>query len=160
MKKNESRRYGFCQGHTYPAIVKRVKKDRVFFTLTNNDGEEYEAVYYIHGELINPFTAFKTGEEVRITLLKLNKDTHLYCGARWVVEPEMLPIDVYILNHPLGSIVNGVIDAIKGNQVIISLDNNVKATVKRFRNAHTGQTVTCQIEKYNTNKRYLAIKVY
>ena len=160
MEQSKSKRYGFCQGHTYPAIVKKVKKDRVFFTLRNNDEEEYEAIYYIHGELINPFTAFKTGEEIRITLLKLNKDNRLYCGARWIVEPEMLPIDIYVLNHPLGTVVTGIIEAIKGNQVIISLDSNVKAIVKRFKNAHTGQEVTCQIEKYNAHKRYLAVRVY
>lgn len=157
--KKETKRYGFCQGHTYPAIVKKVKKDRVFFTLTNNDGEEFEGIYYIHGELINPFTVFKAGEEIRITLLKLNKDNRLYCGANWIVEPEMLPIDIYVLNHPLGTLVTGIIETIKDNKIIISLDNNVRAIVKRFKNAHTGQEITCQIERYNENKRYLILRV-
>ncbi len=159
MKTTVQRRFGFCQGQTYPAIVKKVKKDRVFFTLTNSSQEQYEAVYYIHGEGFNPFHFFKNETEIEISLLRFHADRRLYCGVSIEVKPLHLPLDAYILKHPIGSIVTGIVEKIKGDKVILRLDQFTTAIVKRFKEAKIGESILCTIERVNEKKHCIFVRV-
>lgn len=148
----KGRKYGFATSNSYPAVVTKVMKDRIFFEMTNKFGEMFTAAYFIAGGNINPFQIFRVGQEIPVTIISLCDPAKNNYGITMLVEPDILPADVYLYEHPLGSTVEGVIEKITGETMLIMLDKNVYAFTKRCKHAKTGKLVSCKIDKYKNKK--------
>lgn len=148
----KGRKYGFATSNSYPAVVTKVMKDRIFFEMTNKFEEVFTAAYFITGGNINPFQIFQVGQEIPVTMISLCDPAKNNYGITMLVEPDILPADVYLYKHPLGSTVEGVIEKITGETMLIMLDKNVYALTKRCKHAKTGKLVSCKIDKYKNKK--------
>lgn len=151
-------------GKTYTAVVKRVKKDRIFFDIKCfffNAEEQKEivkkAVFFIKQKNFNPFICFKQEDIVDVKVVNLhNPNKNIYHMAYEVI-PCSLPTDDYIKEHPVGTLVQGTIDSITGSTMTVCLAPNVYALTKRTKHAHTGQTIDCKIDKYRNQKISLRV---
>ena len=142
-------------GNIVLAVVKKVKDDRVIFDING-----LTAAYFIHGENFNPHKFFKHGEMIEVTIIKQCNYKQNAMGLFYIVSPEFLPIDLYIMEHQVGSMVEGIIFSIQGPLMTLMLDDNVFCTTKRSRHARTGSIVRCKIDKYNAKQRYIAVRVF
>lgn len=152
-------------GRVYNAVVTAVKKDRVIFaierevptkagiqTVTDN------AAYFVHGERINLHKTFSKGQTVPVRVTKVCHPPHNAGWLSFIVRPEILPVDIYLQDHPVGSTVLGTITAVTGATMIVMLDDNVYALTKRSKHARTGISIRCKIDKFRNDK--LSIRVF
>lgn len=152
-------RCGFRLNETTEATVKQIKDDRVKFSLINVFGEECFAWYYVSKERINPHQVFKKEESISVRVLSILKDGRKNPATVILVRPEIFPVDVFLQAHPIGCEVSGIIEAIKGSNIIIRLAKNVYCMAKRSKHAKTGLEVSCLLNRYNTNRKVLFAKV-
>lgn len=142
------------QRQTVSAIVKKVKDDRILFNIHG-----LNAAWFVHGGKLNLHTLYKKGEEVVVNIIKQCNYRQNASRLSYIVIPELLPVDVYAQTHPIGTTTSGTIDSINGSTMSVMLAENVFCITRRCRNARTGKTVSCKIEKYNSNQRYISIRV-
>lgn len=148
----KGRKYGFETNKSYPAVVIKIKNDRIFFELTNMYDEKFTAAYFINGGNINPHQIFRVGQQTTVTMISLCDPTKNNCGITMLVVPDVLPSDVFLHKNPLGSMVEGIIEKITGETMIVMLDKNVYAVTKRCKHAKSGLSIQAKIDKYR-NKR-------
>lgn len=158
-------RQEFKINSSFPAVVTKVKDDRVFFDINRNvrsqsgfQSTTEKAAFFVKGHLFNPHLFFKKGDLVSVRVCKVCKPPQNYYGLNYVVIPEILPADIYIATHPVGSMVSGIISRITGATMIVSLADNVSVITKRSRRARTGTTVECKIDKYHAKK--ISVRVF
>ena len=153
--------HGFINGQTYPAVVTKIKDNRVFFNMQGRDGITLKAAYFINGHMINPHLVFAKGKNVPVILIRPLNFRKNALGIDFEVIPEMLPVDIFFLNYLINGVntVDGVIHKINGATMIVELAPNVYATTKRCRHAHTFMKVRCKIDKYSARKRTLSVRV-
>ena len=131
-------------------------------------GEEYRMTCVSMGnphaitfvEDVKHFPVKKYGEMIEVTIIKQCNYKQNAMGLFYIVSPEFLPIDLYIMEHQVGSMVEGIIFSIQGPLMTLMLDDNVFCTTKRSRHARTGNIVRCKIDKYNAKQRYIAVRVF
>lgn len=151
-------------GKIYTAIVKKVKDDRVLFDIKQlwftADGQEEvtkKAVFFIRQKNFNPFIFFKKEDIVDVKVVNLhNRNKNIY-HMKYEVIPCTLPMDEYIKEHPIGTMVQGKIETITGSTMMVCLAPNVYALTKRSKHAHTGQIVNCKIDRFHNQKISLRV---
>lgn len=137
---------GFDAEKSYNAVVKRVKDNQVVFEVKNRRGAVFPAVYHVLGGNINPHQIFRRNEIVEVELKGVNRKNILS------VVPLYLPTDLFIMENPVGSVVDGTIDQIRGENMRIYLRPNVFAFAKRCKHAHTGLSVKVKLSGYKAIK--------
>lgn len=159
MATSNEKRQAFKINSVFPAIVTKIKDDRVFFNITREiktkSGTQTiteTAAFFAKGHMFNPHLFFSKGRSVQVTVNKLCKPSQNFYGLSCIVTPVFLPSDVYIASHPVGSLVNGTIEAIHGSTMTVVLDKNVWVITKRCRHARTGEFVDCKIDKFRHQK--------
>lgn len=154
MKNEDYFRRGFRLNSVILATVRCIKDDRVRFIVTDVNGEECDAWYYIHGENINLHQTFKKGEIIEVSVLRIGKDSKTN-DTIIDVRPLVLPIDIFIAQNTMGSEVNGKITKIFGSGMTVELAQNVCCQVKRIKGAKTGMNILCRLSRYNENRKVL-----
>lgn len=161
MKKKNS--YGV--GRIYTAVIRKIKNDRIFFDIKQKlfDGETdvdvtKKAVFYIKQKNFNPFIYFKEGKEIEVEVVNLYNPNKNFYYLDYEVMPLILPVDEYIQEHPVGTMVEGTIENINGATMIICLAPNVYALTKRSKHARTGKNIICKIDRYHNKK--LSLRVF
>ena len=152
------------KGNSYSAVVTKVKDDRVFFemeyfrfTKSGIENSKKTAAFFVKQKNFNPHTCFKCGEIVEVKVIKVFKPSENFYHLNYEVIPCSLPIDEFIKAHPIGTMVQGSIEAITGATMVICLAPNVYALTKRCKHAHTGQKVDCKIDKYRNQEISLRV---
>ena len=151
-------------GRIYTAIVKKVKDNRILFDIKqlrfNADSQEEvtkKAVFFIRQKHFNPFIFVKKEDIVDVKVVNLyNPDKNIY-HMEYEVVPCTLPADEYIKTHPIGTMVQGTIEAITGSTMLVCLAPNVYALTKRTKHARTGQIVDCKIDRFHNQKISLRV---
>lgn len=92
-----------------------------------------------------------------VTVAKICKPPKNYYGLCYIVTPVILPMDVYIANNPIGSVVAGKIYSIHGSTMTVMLAENVLVITKRSHHARTGEVVDCKIDNYHRKKISLRV---
>ena len=151
-------------GKIYSAVVKKVKKDKIFFDIklfTFNDSEAGQTVkkaaFFIKQKHFNPFIFFKRESIVEVCVTRLLNPQKNACSLDYEVVPCLLPIDIFIYEHPVGTMVQGTIETITGSTMMVCLAPNVYAITKRSKHAHTGQVIDCKIDKFRNQKISLRV---
>ena len=152
-------RYGFSQGSVYQATVSKIENDRVFFKIKNPLGETFQAAYFVSGGKMNLHKVFKKGNLTEVAVVSHCNPSKTHYGLHLLVSPKILPADKYIDAHAVGSIVKATIESFQGSLMILRLADNVFCLVKRCKRAKTGKEIACKIERYNSNKRTISVKV-
>ena len=151
---------GFVVGSqdlTYDAQVKSVKNDRVTFMVTNFHGERLSGTFYLpRGCRINPHVIFKTGAFWQVKVVHISKrirekGNYSYPELNIEVIPQQMPVDLYVEDHPPGSVVIGeIVDTIKkGALLLVRLAKNVYCTIKNSKAFCKGMTILCKITEYD-----------
>lgn len=161
-----SNRYGFSvsDSFTYSGQVKSVSDNEVRFSINNLCGENYTGTYYVpKPSQMNPHKVFKAGDFWKVTIIKITKRKRYKNGYSFPetlieLEPQNLPTDVYIAEHPIGSTVAGkVITEVKrGKQLLISLGKNVYCCIKRDYHLAHGADINCRLTGYNNRKKTIS----
>ncbi len=154
MKTSDYFRCGFRINSTVEATVRCIKHDRVCFSVVNIFGRRHTAWFYIHGEHINPYQIFNIGDVLNVRILRISKDNRKE-EKILEVRPEILPIDTFLENNPVGSTLQGTVEKVEGSGMLIRLAENVFCMVKRIKHAHTGMRITCKLSRYNANRKVL-----
>lgn len=151
-------------GKIYTAVVKKVKKDRIFFDIKCfifNPEEQEEivkkAVFFIKQKNFNPFICFKQEDIVDVKVVNLHNPCKNIYHMEYEVIPCTLPADEYIKEHPVGTMVQGTIESITGATMTVCLAPNVYALTKRSKHAHTGQSIDCKIDRFHNQKISLRV---
>ncbi len=136
------------------AVITKVKDDRILCTING-----LAAAWFVKRGNLNLHTMFRKGERIKVTIIK--QCDHLLNALRlfYLVKPQTLPIDIYAKRHPVGTVVDGTIESIRGAAMTVSLAPNVSCITRRCPHARTGQQIRCKIDKYNANQQYLSIRV-
>ncbi len=151
--------YGFAQGSVYQAAVSKIENDRVFFKIKNMYGETFLAAYFVTGGNMNLHQVFKKGNITEVTVISHCNPRKTHYGLHLLVSPKVLPADKYINTHAVGSIVKAKITSLQGSVMNLRLADNVYCSAKRCKKARTGTEICCKIERYNSNKRTISVKV-
>lgn len=155
MIKDEVSVYSFEIKASYPAIVTKISHDRVYFkiSLYPDMKKGRNATFYVTGGNLNLFQIFKIGQRTSVKVKGVCRDEEI------VVLPDILPIDIFIQENPIGSHVVGIITAITGATMLVSFGENIFCITKRCKHAKSKQEVCCKIHNYNPNKKALSIVV-
>ena len=152
------------KGKSYSAVVTKVKDDRVFFEMeyfrfTKNgiENSKKTGAFFIKQKNFNPHICFRCGEIVEVKVTKVFKPSENFYRLNYEVIPCSLPIDEFIKAHPIGTMVQGSIEAITGATMVICLAPNVYALTKRCKHARTGQIVDCKIDRFHNQKISLRV---
>ena len=151
---------GFVVGShdlTYDAQVKSVKDNRVTFMVTNFHGEKISGTFYLpRGCRINPHVIFKTGAFWQVKVVHISKrirekGNYSYPELNIEVIPQQMPVDLYVEDHPPGSVVIGeIVDTLKkGALLLVRLAKNVYCTIKNSKAFCKGMTILCKITEYD-----------
>lgn len=159
MKKG-TKKYGFTVGKTYPAVITSVKNDRVLFSVTNHDGERFSGGFFIHGQRINLHQVFRTGTEIPVVISQICNPAKTRCRLHLLVQPVELPVDSFIVRHPVGSVTTAVINSVYGSSMTVILAPNVVCTAKRMPHGRTNMKVACKIDRYNADRKKLSVRVF
>lgn len=164
MATSNEKRQEYRINASFPAIVSKIKDDRVFFNIvreikTKNGVQTVSetAAFFVKGQRFNPHKVFHKGQFVPVTVTKICKPPKNYYGLCYIVTPKILPIDIYIASNPIGSIVSGTINAIHGSTMTVMLAENVLVITKRSHHARTGEVVNCKIDNYRRQRISLRV---
>lgn len=140
---------------TVSAIITKIQDDRILFNLNG-----FNAAWFVGGGNLNLHTMYSKGESVKVKIIKQCNSRQNTLRLSYIVIPEKLPVDNFVISHPVGTLTDGIIEKIHGATMTVVLAPNVSSITRRSSGARTGQQVQCKIEKYNPNKRYIAIRVF
>lgn len=136
------------------AVITKVKDDRILCIVNGQ-----AAAWFTKSGNLNLHTIFRKGESIKVFIIKQCNRQKNMLGLSYLVKPQTLPIDTYAKQHPVGTVVDGTIESIRGAAMTVSLAPNVSCITRRCPHARTGQQVRCKIDKYNANQQYLSIRV-